>query len=92
MTSYMQIDWCICGEKACSRVCRRSVWEVVKTMVVLGSPKYYGPYYTGNPRRDHKFDNLPLLRICQGAFLDRMSQSGFLSRNPMGSYVLGKGP
>ena len=33
---------------------------VVKTMVpFFGSPTYYVPYYSKDPKRDHNFDNHP---------------------------------
>ena len=36
-----------------------TIWVVVKIMVPFWVPKYEVPYYNGDPKRGHNFENYP---------------------------------
>ena len=38
-------------------------WVVVKIRVPFGHPKLWVPYYNGDPKRDHSFDNHPCIHF-----------------------------
>ena len=44
-------------------VCAYTYGWLSKLWSFLGYPKYLGPYYNRNPKRDHNFDNHPYIYI-----------------------------
>ena len=49
----------------------------------LGYPKYKGPYYNRDPKRDHKFDNQPYIYI----YVQGLYRGGFVGIFIIGVYI-----
>ena len=68
-----------CLKLASGRVAFRLLVPCIYTVVygwlsklwsLFGYPKYWGPYYDRDPKRDHNFDNLPYRYNCNLRFRD----------------------